>query len=327
MENGKKDRILAILYIVLTGGYISVPELVAEYQVSSKSIFRDISTVRQFLSDSRELVGNVELEYNSREKCYRLNRENGLQDREVLVLVKILLGCRALPKKDMCMIMDKLSEYLSSQCKSGVLASLHEECSFYQPVKEKDSLLMEKVWRLEGCIRSGKTVRVSYRRLDGKTVERKLYPVATSFSEYYFYLTAYRSDADTPEAVYYRIDRIRKMAELEEKVPLEVGERYGKEKTGMYSQNMFMGERMKIRFLYTGPSVQAVLDRFPTAQVVRQGGEGVEISAMVEYSRGTVMELLSQGSWIRVLSPDRLVGDVRDELEKMCGFYRNEFCG
>ena len=61
MENGKKDRILAILYIVLTGGYISVPELAEEYRVSGKSIFRDISTIRQFLSDSRELVGNVEL--------------------------------------------------------------------------------------------------------------------------------------------------------------------------------------------------------------------------------------------------------------------------
>ena len=126
------------------------------------------------------------------------------------------------------MITDKLSEYLSSQCKSGVLASLHEECTFYQPVKEKDSLLMEKMWRLEGCIRSSRAVRVSYRRLDGKTVERKLYPVETSFSGYYFYLTAYRSDADSFETVYYRIDRIREMTELEEKVPLEVGERYGK---------------------------------------------------------------------------------------------------
>lgn len=323
---GKKDRILAILYIALTGGHISVPELMEEFQVSSKSISRDISTVRQFLSDSRELVGNMELEYSSREKCYLLNRENGLQDREILALVKILLGCRAFTKKDMCTLMDRLSVYLSNQYKAGIVAALHDECTFYQPVKEEDPSLMEKVWRLEGCIRGGKAVRVSYCRLDGKTVGRKLYPVLTSFSEHYFYLTAFRSDVDAPKAVYYRIDRIKEMEELEENVPAETGGRYGQEKAKAYAQNMFMGESMKIRFLYTGPSVQAVLDRFPTAHVLQQDEDGAEISAMVECSRGTIMELLSQGSWIRVLSPDRLVEDMKDELQKMCGLYRNEPC-
>lgn len=317
----KKDRILAILYIVLTGGYISVSELVKEYQVSSKSIFRDISTVRQFLSDNRELVGNVELEYNSRDKCYRLNRENGLQDSEVLVLVKILLGSRALQKEDVCVLADKLLEYMSNHNKLGLVASLHNEYAFYHQVRETVPLIMEKIWDLEECIRKGKAVRISYYRLDGKTVDRKIYPVATSFSQYYFYLTACRSDMDTLDAVYYRIDRIREMEKLDENIPLEIGERHEKEMTKIYAQNMFMGERMKIRFLYTGLSIQAILDKFPTAQVVRQDKDGVEISAMVEYSRGTVMELLSQGSWIRVLSPDRLVEDINEELRKMSQYY------
>lgn len=68
--------------------------------------------------------------------------------------------------------------------------------------------------------------------------------------------------------------------------------------------------------------MQAVLDRFPTAQLINQDENGVEISAIVEYSRGTLMELLSQGSWVKVLYPQRLVDDLEEELERMQKFYK-----
>ena len=56
----KKNRILAILYRLYSGNEVSVTELSEEYQVARKSISRDISIIRSFLADHRELVGNVE---------------------------------------------------------------------------------------------------------------------------------------------------------------------------------------------------------------------------------------------------------------------------
>ena len=44
---------------------------------------------------------------------------------------------------------------------------------------------------------------------------------------------------------------------------------------------------------------------------------------MVEYSRGTIMELLLQGSWVKVLSPQKLVEDMKEELRKMESLYDN----
>ena len=39
------------------------------------------------------------------------------------------------------------------------------------------------------------------------------------------------------------------------------------------------------------------------------------------YGRGIVMYLLSQGSWVKVLSPNRLVEDMKAEIEKMRSQY------
>lgn len=87
------------------------------------------------------------------------------------------------------------------------------------------------------------------------------------------------------------------------------------------TKKMFMGEKVRIRFRYTGPSVQAVLDRFPTAEVVKQDEEGTEIAAMVEYSRGTLMELLAQGRWVKVLSPERIIENIKNEIEMISNYY------
>ena len=55
-----------------------------------------------------------------------------------------------------------------------------------------------------------------------------------------------------------------------------------------------------IRFAYSGPSVEAVLDRLPTA-VIRGEREGVyEIEAEV-FGTGIEMWLRSQGPWVTLL--------------------------
>lgn len=61
----KKIRILSILYQLLVGNQVSVAKLAEKYQVSTKSINRDISIIRNFLAENRDMVGDMTLEYNS----------------------------------------------------------------------------------------------------------------------------------------------------------------------------------------------------------------------------------------------------------------------
>mgnify|MGYP003375437803 CR=1 FL=1 len=60
----KKIRILSILYQLLVGNQVSVAKLAEKYQVSTKSINRDISIIRNFLAENRDMVGGMTLEYN-----------------------------------------------------------------------------------------------------------------------------------------------------------------------------------------------------------------------------------------------------------------------
>lgn len=313
----KKGRILAILYRILKGESISTSELAGQYQVSVKSILRDFSEIRTFLAENKNMTGNLELIYDAREHVYRLEGECRLQKSELYAAVKILLGSRAFGKQQLSGIVLAFTEMLSDKDQKIIRDNISSDMGIYKAAAVDSAGLTDKLWTLEEAVRTGRAIRISYQRLDEKQVERDLYPLGISFEEHYFYLMACRADIKESAVVYYRVDRILNISVRDGRIPFNIEERRRKEAERIYAQNMFMGEKVKIRFRYTGPSVQAVLDRFPTAEIVKQDEEGFEIAAVVEYSRGTIMELLAQGRWVKVLSPERLVKEIKTELQFM----------
>ena len=321
----KIDRILLILYKAMLGEKIVVSELANEYQVSTKSVLRDISEVRSFLAENPSITGDMKLEYDRNTHSYQLRCEDVLSEKELLLLVKILFGSRALDEESLHDYVRKLSRYHSQSEKEFFNTLCKNEMEYYRPIQlNEEEKLMDYIWELESVVRRGKVLKITYERLDGQVVERTLYPIAVAFSGFYFYLLACRDDKKDMAIVYYRVDRIREMEELKERIPIDIKGRRELENAKLYNQKMFMGNKTKIRFRYTGPSLDAILDKFPTAEVVRQDSEGTELVAWVEYSRGTIMELLSQGRWIRVLGPYQLIQDTKNELKRMYDFYKEE---
>lgn len=313
----KKGRILAILYRILAGESVSAADLADQYQVSCKSILRDFGEIRTFLAENRNLTGNIELVYDAKGRAYRLEGGSCLQKGELYAVIKILLGSRALEKQQLSEIVLALTELLPRKDRKVIRDNLYGDVGIYKAAAVDSAGLTDKLWELEEAVRTGRAIRISYQRLDEKRVERDLYPLGISFEEHYFYLMACRADIEESAVVYYRVDRILDIFVSGSQIPFNIEERRRKEAERIYVQNMFMGEKVKIRFRYTGPSVQAVLDRFPTAEIVKQDEDGFEIAAVVEYSRGTIMELLAQGRWVKVVSPERLVKNIKTELQFM----------
>ena len=70
---------------------------------------------------------------------------------------------------------------------------------------------------------------------------------------------------------------------------------------------MYGGKLERIRFRYTGPSIEAVLDRLPTAEIVAQDEDGWTVEAEV-FGKGIEMWLRSQGEYMEqwVVLPGRL---------------------
>ena len=61
---------------------------------------------------------------------------------------------------------------------------------------------------------------------------------------------------------------------------------------------MYGGRLQSARFTYCGPSVEAVLNRLPTAEIISQDNDAYEIRAEV-FGSGIDMWLRSQGDFIK----------------------------
>ena len=157
--------------------------------------------------------------------------------------------------------------------------------------------------------------------MDRSEVVRRLIPSAVMFSEYYFYLVAYDLETENHIAKYFRIDRTKSITECRERI--QIDKKYDFDEVELREKNQFMfpGNVMKITFEFTGPSVQAILDHLPTAKVIEKDGNKSIIIAEVNYGGCIIMYLLSQGSWVRVLSPQVLVDDIKEETEKITNAY------
>ena len=167
---------------------------------------------------------------------------------------------------------------------------------------------VEKMWEISSAVYEHKLMRIRYRKLkETDAVMRMIQPVGIMFSEFYFYLCAYISvSEETPDIpkrpfpTIYRIDRIAEFEILDEHFNIPYADRFQEGEFRKRIQFMFGGELRRIKFRYKGLSIEAILDRFPTAEIVEHNENGWLISAEV-YGDGVNMWLRSQGDMVEIV--------------------------
>ena len=134
-------------------------------------------------------------------------------------------------------------------------------------------------------------------------VKRTIEPVGILFSEYYFYLAAFLRDVnrektfankDDTYPTIYRIDRIQSFKITNEHFNMPYKDRFEEGEFRKRVQFMYGGKLKRIRFKYTGMSVEAILDRLPTAKVIEEREDGTIIEAEVFGGDGVDMWLKGQ---------------------------------
>lgn len=316
----KKNRMLEIFLRTILGEEINVRELADDYGVSTKSIARDISEIRNFLYDKRELSNFTDLKYSGSSKTYSIEFDNVLLSKELIAIIKAMIGCRAFSKEELQTIINKLKTFTSRHDATMLDQIIGKEMLHYSPVGSDCESVIDQLWKLTRCIHERKEISVSYYKVNRKLVTRRIMPVAITFSDYYFYLIAYRCDKDDWKPLYYRIGRIENIVEHRKHFTLAPEHDFDVGELRKKIQFMFPGEFRKIKFSYTGPSVQAILDRLPTAKVVEEK-DGTYIIEAEIYGTGINMFLLSQGHSVKVLGPDDFVEEMKQEIAEMKAMY------
>lgn len=317
----KTDRVMELFFRATKGESLSVQQLAYEYAVSTRSITRDINSLKNFLAEHSDTLGYTELVYSSTNHCYTLKMDNFLSNQELLAITKVLIGSRALNNQDLISIIKKLKQNTTYANRERLEKLIKKEIYHYNEIGCDCPNLLDTIWKLTDCIESKHCITVTYNKMNRSQVNRKLQPVSIMFSEYYFYLIAYRCDPqgdNTP--LYFRIDRIIDITVHRESFVLTKEQNVDEGLLRQKSQFMWPGPNRRIRFEFTGPSIQAILDKIPTAKIIDYSDNKYTLEAEV-FGTGIKMFLLSQGSWVKVIAPDEFVIEMKSEIEKMQSLY------
>lgn len=304
LPEAKSTRLLEIYVRLIKGDVLPKAELSAQYCVSERSIQRDIEMLRAFLAD--EHTGHS-IVYDHKSRGYRLiqTQPQGLNNGEILAVCKILLESRSLRREEMLPILNKLVECAVPMQNKKLVRDLIANEAFHYIPPHHGQLLLDKLWELGQAVRHQQVVNLEYKRLKGQnTVKRRVQPVGIMFSEYYFYLTAFLEDKshfENPDDLFptiYRVDRILSFEVLDEHFRVPYRDRFEEGEFRKRVQFMYGGRLQRIRFRYTGPSIEAVLDRLPTARVLNEDEDGWTVEAEV-FGKGIEMWMRAQGEWIK----------------------------
>ena len=303
----KVNRVLGIYTKLLNGAVINKAEEAQCYGVNERSIQRDIDDIRDFLDTQSVEKGEVNsVIYDRMKKGYCLETiyKVKLTNSEILALCKILLDSRAFTKEEMTGMLQRMIDCCVPKSNQKLVKDLisNEEFHYVEPRHKTEFL--DTMWDIGQAIRSSKYIEIEYTRMiDKKTVKRKIKPVAIMFSEYYFYVTAFIDDEKVREnfdvindsfPTIYRIDRIQSLKVLEERFHIPYASRFEEGEFRKRVQFMYGGKLQKVRFKYSGPDIDAVLDRLPTA-VIESEENGIYTVKAEVFGKGIDMWLRSQG--------------------------------
>lgn len=302
----KSERLLQIYSRLVGGDILSKKELAQHFHVTERSIQRDMEALRCFFAEQGL---RQDIIYDKSAKGYRLEQSAAslLSNSEILAVCKILLESRSMRKDEMLPILDKLVSCCVPEHSKRAVSDLLSNEKFHYIEPHHGQHILPGLWEIGQAVQEHRVLEIEYERMkEPKLVRRRVQPVGIMFSEYYFYLTAFLEDKatfDNPDDIFptiYRIDRIKSFHVLNERFVVPYQNRFQEGEFRKRIQFMYGGKLERIKFKYTGPSIEAVLDRLPTAEVMEQDKEGWTVEAEV-FGKGIEMWLRSQGTSVILL--------------------------
>lgn len=303
-QKSKNNRILDMAMRLKDGKVLRKKEESLHFGVTEKSIQRDIETLRDFFDQE---PGGQMLIYDKRLAGYRLDTQSEqLSNSEIFAVCKILLESRSLPKTDMNRLLDKLLACCVPDINKKKVDSLigNERYHYIEP--HHGISVLDRLWKIGTAVQEHLVMQITYCKLkQAEPVQRVIEPVGIMFSEYYFYLIAFiRRDKkptgkqmDKISPTIYRIDRIQRYFITNEHFQVCYAQRFEEGEFRKRVQFMHGGELQTVRFRYIGPSLEAVLDRLPTAEAKKSPNGGWNVEAEV-FGQGAYMWLRSQGDYV-----------------------------
>jgi len=321
MEDNENQgfRLLKIFDLLQHGKTFTKSALAEEFGVSTKTIQRDIGKLNCFFESSGESYGAIC--YDSQEGTYNWQHDSDIlfNEDEIVVLAAVLLESRALPKKDLCRVIDKLTVQCAESKRKRIKKIISNELHHYTELQNAKNV-GKAILDLSEAKQEQHLVELVYRKvgaLKDRTILVK--PVGIMFAEFYFYFLGMVEGGIIP--ITFRIDRIKSYRIVDESFAVDYKERFQEGEFRNEIQMMNTGTLADVKFRFWGRSLEAVRDKLPNARIIKQEGEVTTLEARV-YLRGAKMWFLSQAEFLEILEPESFREEMAATIKKMLDNYK-----
>ncbi|WP_195514081.1 helix-turn-helix transcriptional regulator [Turicibacter sanguinis] len=317
----KSTRILYVLEQLLKKNEVKKDEIQEMFKIDNRTFERDIATLRSYLGQRIGCLEDRRIEYDYQKKTYYLSDGGNckLTSQQVLVLMKLLLGTRGLTVEELDEMIEALCAALDLEEKKRIQSFIGNERLHFIPLKHNKKLV-DRIWDFSLAIDKPQKIKMEYKKANNRINFYTIAPVGLVFCDFYFYVVGYVVDRSNPYPISFRLDRILSYEILNESFKIPYSHRF---ETGDFRNKinmMYQGELIKFTFRFTGHSVEAVLDKIPVSRILEEGDRYYIIEA-VSYEQGVLMWILSQGEWIKLLTPNDLVEKMKVKLSHMIELY------
>lgn len=319
----KTIRIISLIERLNSGEVIVKKKEAEKFNVNQKTVQRDLEDIRAYFAELFVGEKSQGVVYDKKKGGYLIDEQyrHWLRFEEVLVIAKVLLESRAFVKREMDNILEKLIKQCHPDKRNELKLMLSNERYHYTSVRHSQ-LLCKKIWEIGQACSLNKKIELIYKKTAPMTnLKRRVLPLAIIFSEFYFYLIARIENSMYEFPALYRLDRIEKYDILNEHFSLRNHDRFEEGEFRKRVQFMHAGPLIRLKFKYWGTSLEAVLDRLPTANILKQEAATYFIEAEV-FGTGVKMWLMSQLDKLEVLAPQKLRLEMINTLENMLTNYQ-----
>lgn len=327
MERFKSDVLLYIYNRLHEGKIVEKSDILDKFDINERTFYRYMKDIKVFIQNHDNVSIGEEVSFNRNKGGYILKGkyEKNINEKDVLAISKVILESRGFEKKEVKKMINKLLDNCVSEDKENVKKIIGNELINYAPPRHNKELL-NKLWQISNAINKQQVLSISYYKvgLNGKLQEeilsRRIHPQGLLFSEYYFYLIAFIEGKSYEYPAVYRVDRIEELITTGEKYKVDYNKRFKDGEFRQLIQFMQTGKLETVKFRFTGRSIEAVLDRLPSAKVEKEK-EGVYIVEAKMFGKGIKMWLLSQGEGVEIISSDKFREEMIETIEKMRKLY------
>lgn len=295
------NRLFEIVYILLEKRKVTAQELAKHFEVSPRTIYRDIEIlsgagIPVYMSKGKG--GGVSLLSE-----FVLNKAV-ITEREREEILSALKAVDAV----------RLGEEDSALRKLGSLFGesqsdwIEVDFGFWADGKREERLFQD----IKEAIIVKKVIRFSYASVKGQETEREVEPLKLCFKGESWYLYGYCRKRE--DCRFFKLKRIRKLQLTEETFMRSCGVQVLKRQQENYRQ-----ETIKLKLKIAREAAYRVYDEFENYEQMEDGSFLVEI----RFPKGAWMfyYLISFGRHLEVLEPEEVRKQLKDELNKILDIY------